>query len=280
MNRRRFLLGSAAAGLTAGASGTLVLVKGFEPPPVKMKPSEQLSPERKGDGSALWVYHKLDPARTAERACRMYHDGSCMYAVFGSIIGQLAEEFGEPYSSFPVAMMKYGASGIGDYGSICGALNAAAAAFGLFVHKKDHQEAMIEDLFTWYEKASLPVYSPPDAKQSITPTVAHSVLCHASTAKWIKASGCRIDSKERSERCSRVSADVAQRTVEMLNRYDASEYVTASAMETETAGCIQCHGKSGKLGSIRGKMDCKSCHEGSLAHTLFGDVHYRYMDRK
>lgn len=280
MNRRRFLLGSAAAGLTVGASGTAVLVKGFDPPPAKKKPPEQLLPDGANGGSVPWTYHELNPERTAERAYQMYKDGSCMYAVFGSIITQLAEEFGEPYSSFPVSMMKYGASGIGSFGSICGSLNAAAAAIGLFVGKKEHQEALIEDLFTWYEKALLPVYTPPKPEHTIIPTVADSVLCHASTAKWLKASGGRIDGKERAERCSRLSADVAQKAVGILNRYHANQYVTASEMNPETAGCIQCHGKSGKLGSVGGKMDCAACHDTTVPHALFADVHYKYMEKR
>jgi hypothetical protein len=263
--------------LAAGASATAVLVKGFDPPPVKMKPPEQLLPESAGSSSGPWVYHELDPKVTADTAHRMYHEGGCMYAAFGSIITQLAQQFGAPYSTFPVAMMKYGVSGIGEYGSICGALNGAAAIIGLFVAKKEHQAALIEDMFTWYEKTALPVYTPPEAKQDIVKTVAGAVLCHVSTVNWAKASGYRIDSKERSERCSRLTADVTQRLVELLNRYMTNHYVTASAMEVKTAGCIQCHGKTGKLGTVRGQMKCDSCHSGSVAHTLFGDVHYRFM---
>lgn len=280
MNRRRFLFGSAAAGLTVGASATAVLVKGFDPPAVKKKSPEHLPPDPTGEASVPWPYHELAPERVAERAYPMYHQGGCMLVVFGSIMAQLAEQFGEPYSSFPVNMMKYGASGIGNYGSVCGSLNGAAAAIGLFVGNKEHQEAMIEDLFTWYEKALLPVYAPPKAEQTITPSVAESVLCHASTAKWAKASGHRIDSKERSERCSRLSTDVVQKVIGMLNRYHAGQYVTASEMNSETATCMQCHGTTGKLGSAKGKMACTSCHETTVPHALFGDVHYKFMDKR
>jgi len=174
-------------------------------------------------------------------------------------------------------MMKYGAGGIGEYGSVCGALNGGAAIIGLFVANKEHQAALIEDMFTWYEKTALPVYTPLEVKKDVTKTVAGAVLCHVSTVKWVKASGCRIDSKERSERCSRLTADVIQRVVELLNGYMTSHYVTASAMEEKTAGCIQCHGKLGKMGTVRAQMKCDSCHSASVAHTLFGDVHYRFM---
>ncbi len=278
MDRRRFLLASAGAGLTVGAAGAAVLVKGFEPPPVKPHPPKHLPPQAAGGGPVPWTYRELDPERTAERSYRLYPEGSCMYAVFGSIITQLAEQYGEPYSTFPVAMMKYGASGIGGYGSACGALNGAAAAIGLFVGDKDHQESLVEDLFTWYEKTSLPVYSPPDAKQAIEPTRAESVLCHVSTTRWATATGRRIDGKERAERCSRLGADVAGKAVSMLNSYHAGQYVTASQMEPGTAGCMQCHGKTGKLGTVKAKMDCAACHDASAAHTLFADVHYKFMD--
>jgi hypothetical protein len=32
-----------------------------------------------------------------------------MYGAFEAVLGQLGEKYGDPYKSFPVAMMKYGA---------------------------------------------------------------------------------------------------------------------------------------------------------------------------
>jgi len=71
-----------------------------------MKPPEQLLPEAAAKSSESWAYHELDPKETADAAYRMYHEGGCMYAAFGSIITQLAQQFGAPYSTFPVAMWR------------------------------------------------------------------------------------------------------------------------------------------------------------------------------
>lgn len=276
-NRRKFIIG-AATGLTAAASGALILAKGFAPPDPVEKQPQLLQPNEEMNTAASWVYHELELQNTGDVAYRMYPEGSCMYAIFGSILTQLGEKYGEPYVSFPIAMMKYGASGIGDYGSICGALNGAAAAVGLFVKNKSHMNAMIEDIFTWYEKATLPIYTPKEPKQPMVTSISNSVLCHASTVNWIKVSGHRIDSKERAERCSRLTADTAQKTVGLLNNYFKSGYETSMTMKKDTASCYQCHSHEGKLGNMRGKMECASCHDKSLAHTLFADIHYKMME--
>ncbi|MGC9330152.1 MAG: C-GCAxxG-C-C family protein, partial [Candidatus Hinthialibacter sp.] len=183
-----------------------------------------------------------------------------------------------PYSSFPYEMMKYGAGGIGEYGSVCGALNGAAAAIGLFVNNKSHRNSLIENVFSWSEKTALPIYQPEESSLSITPSVSKSVLCHASTANWIKISGHKIDGKERSERCKRLSADVAQKTTSLLNYYFDNCYKSSHAMDQDTETCMQCHSQTGKLANIKGKMECSSCHEESLAHKIFADVHYKFME--
>ena len=55
------------------------------------------------DLQTQWKYSKLDPNVTAQRAYAEFEKGHCMYAVFAAIVGQLADEHGEPYSQFPPA---------------------------------------------------------------------------------------------------------------------------------------------------------------------------------
>lgn len=276
MKRRSFLLGT-ATGLTAAASGYLVLTNAFTQPAPTPKPALRILPAELQAGDP-WIYHKLDLDSTAEIAYNIYSEGSCMYASFGSIITQLAKQYGEPYASFPHYMMKYGATGIGGYGSVCGSLNGAAAIIGLFVKEKSHMNALIEECFAWYEKTMLPIYLPKETKYSIPSTVSNSVLCHASTAKWALESGSRLDSKERTERCSRLTADVAKKTVGLLNDYFDGQYESSHHLNTDTSTCVQCHSEQGKLANIKGKMECASCHETSWAHHIFADVHYEFMD--
>lgn len=274
MKRRSLLLGALGAAGTA-ATGTAGLILGFAPPPLKDSIPLVLDPTLAGASPAGWMYRELNASVVADSAYALYREGSCMYATFGGILNQLGQEFGEPYQSFPVHMMKYGASGIGGYGTVCGSLNGAAAVVGLFVNEKSHRNAMIEDLFTWYESASFPMYKPGTDSEDIAQSTSDSVLCHASTTKWVQASGKRIDSEERKERCSRLSADVASRTVVMLNEYSRGTLTQERRVSDETAGCISCHGETGKMGAVKGKMSCTSCHDTSVGHHIFADAHYQ-----
>ncbi len=151
-----------------------------------------------------WPYHELDPETTAERAYLCYFEGHCMYAVFKSIVGQLADRYGEPYQSFPFAMMSYGAGGVASWGSLCGALNGAAAAIGLFASGREQQMSLTNQVFLWYEQTELPVHVPaqPKLDMQMRKSVAHSILCHPSVSTWSKASGYPVAGKEHNERCA------------------------------------------------------------------------------
>jgi hypothetical protein len=163
-----------------------------------------------------WTYAKLDPDVTAERAYTLTYKG-CMYAVFTSMVGQLAEKFGEPYKSFPFDMMEYGRGGIWGWGSFCGALNGAAAVISLFA-PSDKRRNLIHELLRWHEKTPLPVYIPkkPELKIEIPLSIANSELCRISRGNWSRSSGYKSRDKLH-ERCIRLTADIAKKTVELLN---------------------------------------------------------------
>ncbi len=278
MNRRTALK-VAAGGFLGGGAGVLFLTQGFktEFPPVEPKVELKINPP-----DFTWKYHPLNPTVTAERAYRAYNTGSCMYAVAYSVISQLAEQLGEPYASFPMQMMEYGHGGVGGYGTICGALNGAAALMGLFVADKKMRDLMTIDLFKWYEKTELPVFTPKKPLLDHTPgkSVAESVLCHASMISWTKASDNRVESQQRKERCRRLTADVAFRLNIVLNQFHEKNCPLAHINDTETQSCLNCHGSDGKLGNTASNMNCASCHDTSLGHRLFADAHHKLMDRK
>ena len=102
-----------------------------------------------------WLYHELAPERTAHRAYHDYKKGHCMYGVVASILSQLAETHGEPYASFPLDMMRYGAGGTAGWGTLCGALNGAGALIGLFSKKEKELKQLADELFLWYEQTAL-----------------------------------------------------------------------------------------------------------------------------
>ncbi len=278
MNRRNAIKVAAGA-IVAGTAGIGTLTNAFKPEkastpsPIKVEPN---------NAETQWNYTILDPDITSAQAYKNYNIGSCMYGVFSSIIAQLSEKFGEPYTSFPVHMMKYGHGGVGGAGTICGSLNGASAIFGLLINDKNTRDILTAELFRWYETNAFPIYTPTDPTLDFTPitSTSESILCHASTTKWGKKAGYRIDSKERTERCRRLTADVAAHTVEMLNTYFNHTFIT-SYQDNETVNeCLACHGGHGKLGNTTGKMNCTSCHEKSVAHKLFGDIHYQLMDKR
>ena len=204
----------------------------------------------------------LDAAVVANKAYRIYPEGACMYATFASIVSSLGELVGEPYRSFPVDMMRYGEGGVSGWGSLCGALNGAAAVIGLVYPGEDgsRRAELIGELFSWYEQAKLPQFRPAQtaAPMEVPASVAKSVLCHVSVNRWCEASRCDAFSPEKRERCRRLTADVVLKTVELLNRSQEPSSRFAG-LSTQTNSCVTCHGKAGRA-DVMVKMRCDTCH--------------------
>ena len=215
------------------------------------------------DPSDAWEWRSLESDAVAHRAYALYPDGSCMYAVFGSVITLLAEKYGAPFSGFPITMMRYGAEGA-FYGSLCGAANAAAALIGLFypsMEQKGIREKMIQELFAWYERSEFPNWSPlkTDFEGVLPRSVSGSVLCHISMGHWCRESGKGVASADRKERCRRLSAEVAARVTELLNHASDPARQFAS-LPTETTGCTGCHSPKGPQPDSATSMRCDACH--------------------
>ena len=277
MNRRTAL--KVVAGGLIGGAGVSILTTAFKPEIPAANKQKKLELEASDPN---WEYHKLDPDVTANLAYHGYDEGSCMYGIVNSFIYQLATKLGEPYASFPIHMMKYGHGGIGGFGTICGALNGASSLIGLFVADKGIQNALIKDLFRWYEKTPLPVFKPNTAILDFIPptSISISTLCHTSNTHWSQVSGCKVKSKERKERCRRLTADVTAKLVAIMNQLADNSYTTDSIDDETIRTCISCHDKQGKLGNTSCKMNCTSCHTKSLGHKLFGDIHYKLMNKR
>lgn len=221
------------------------------------------------NGEFGWKPQKLDPAVCAPVAYDgyWYKGYACGYGSFYSIIGMLGEQYGEPYNQFPFSMLEANKGGISDWGTICGALYGAVAAFALFWPRKE-REAMVDELFRWYEVTALPMYNPGDAAQGvkgdIPSNVSGSVLCHISVSKWAEETGLGANSKERSERCGRLTADVATKAIEIFNNKieSGADFMGTIPPQESVAKCSTCHTKS-KKDNLKGKMDCTPCHSGN-----------------
>lgn len=262
VNRRQMLGvmgGAMALGIGAGALGGVARDAGAMP--VEEKPFS-------------WTPRVLETQEIMPLAHeRFYHQGfGCGYGVFYSIIGTMGQKWGEPYRSFPFSMMEMGKSGVSEWGTLRGALLGAVAAMAMFWGRKE-RDPMVDELFRWYELTAFPMYRqakglPVGLDIELPTSVADSVLCHISVGKWAYSSGLAAQGKERSERCARLTADVAGKTVEIMNaKINNTFAVSLGASETRKS-CNQpdCHGgEKDKFVSptLKGKMDCTPCHTGS-----------------
>lgn len=216
-----------------------------------------------------WDYLPLDPDRAATRTYDHYKGHGCMYAVFRGILECWGSAQGESSVPFPFAMFDYGHGGAGGYGSLCGALNGAAAVTGLFEPAQRVRDVLIADLFKWYETTALPIFTP-DSQRADPTSVAGSVLCHASIARWSKVTQADPYSPQRGERCRRLSADIARRTVSLLNANVVSPRRELVVHDASSA-CMQCHAPKGHAPvTVRTLMSCQSCHTVPTSHPAPG----------
>lgn len=174
--------------------------------------------------ASAWAPKKLDAAESALLAYdRTAHKGhNPAYGVFYGLVGQLAEKYGAPYASFPFHMLEAHDPGLVGNAAICGELQGAVSAMGLF-WAAPQRNAMSEELFRWYETTALPQYTPPtpEVTAAIPPTIARSVLHHISAGKWAHVAGKSPTSQEYRERNARMAADIAFKTAELMNAHIA-----------------------------------------------------------
>jgi len=210
-----------------------------------------------------WPYVELDLDAVAQRGYDGYYEHHCAYGAFEAIVGELRERIGSPFTLMPTELMVYGAGGVAGWGSLCGGLNGACAAITLVA--QDYKP-LVHELTGWYTETPIPPYKPANPKVEIPgePTsISGSTLCHVSVTNWCKASGFASGSKERSERCARLTGQVAAKAAELLNKYHAGEFTPEFTLPAATEGCRTCHfkGPDYEAGQFtRGKENCVQCH--------------------
>jgi hypothetical protein len=209
------------------------------------------------------VYKSAIPEKVSDRAYRLFQEGSCMYAAVKSIWTlTLAKPVPMHYDLF-----KYGHGGCGGQGSLCGACNGAAAVIGSYVQDKKECDALIAKVFSWYETTNLPVYKPVGFDGDNVTSASGSILCHVSMTKWCEAADKSPFSTERKNRCARLTADTAAKTVEILNEYfSGSQKTTKQVSSEKRTSCAPCHtvdiqsGPLSKGPKVKVKMNCSTCH--------------------
>lgn len=261
---RRFVLRGLAGLALSPAKNTLAGQQSSSP----RQSTFQRFSQRGGDFS--WTPHPLDPAECAPVAYDgFWHNlNACGYGAFYSIVGMLAEKYGAPYDQFPFSMLAVNEGGVIGWGTICGALYGAAAAFALFWNREECAP-MVNELFRWYETTSLPAYDPgPTAKGvagTLPATAPGSVLCHVSVSTWCHAFDMRANSPELGERCARLTADVARKAIEIFNAKisQGASYQGVISAQSAVAQCSTCHAASKKADIQKGQMNCTPCHGGN-----------------
>ena len=263
---RRAVIGAMGGLALSGALAGTGVSLAREEAPVKQTRFAQ-----KG-GDFSWKYQKLDPKESGMVAYDGYwHKGfGCGYGVYYGIVGMLAEKFGAPYNSFPFSIFEMFKGGMSDWGTICGALGGASAAIFTFFPRKQ-ANPMVSELFRWYEKTAFPIFDPMEAakgyKGPLPTSVSNSVLCHVSVSRWAYTTGLGAGSKERSERCGRITADVCMKAIEILNaKLDAGmDWKGAYKKQDSVVQCTACHSKGKMTDTLKGNMTCDACHSGSDA---------------
>lgn len=202
-----------------------------------------------------WAYRKLDAGEVAGIAYENYMNLFCAATVLKGIFDPLARSVGGPYQTFPVESMKWAHGGVAGWGTVCGTLIGASTAVGFITGDTDTTEAMSNDLMFYYADTVLPVFKPVKGTWSEikNTTKAATPMCHVSVGRWMQEEGVAFLSNERAERCARVAATIAGKTVEMLNAWDAAggKYTPvnkplANVMNngiTSQNNCTDCHGK-------------------------------------
>ena len=71
-------------------------------------------------------------------------------------------------------------------------------------------------------------------------SVSNSILCHVSISRWCAASGHKAFDDKRNERCCRLTADVARKTIEILNANFIGKYRADAALSEGDKACHSC----------------------------------------
>ncbi len=251
MTRREFLFGM--LGFTTGyaiASGSIFLIPGCIQKPVAEKAEEKREKVVYKIPKPPWKYKIIeDLEEVGEVAHEAWYEGFCTYAVVKGVFEVLGRKVGEPYKSFPLEAIKWGHGGVIGWGTICGTLTGAGIVTGFILGEEG--EKILNDVIYWYTTTDLPRYVPKKPRAEIkNRSVSNSPLCHISVGKWMKKENVGFFTPQRKERCARLAADVAMKTVELLNEYKKGTYkplypVSQAKMHKLPAqnNCMECHAK-------------------------------------
>lgn len=246
MNRREFLLSTAKLAAAAAAIGPAVMSI------PAIAEGQQDAPKAP---AYPFPYAEIDPDVVRQPAYEGYFENGCCYGVAKALLGELSAKVGFPYTMIPPEMFANGKEGY-TCGTLCGALGGAVGVIGLCCEPESSRE-LVKKLFAWYTSVELPIYQP--EVEPPVHTVAPSVNCVDSVTTFMTAAGVERKDPIRKRRCGGVSADVARKTIELLNIHFgfAEEPVVAPVEETVAANEY-----IGTSSTSRGEMKVKVTMDG------------------
>jgi len=206
----------------------------------------------------------------------------CCYAAFNAMVQLLRAQLPATFPSFPSEIMIYGHGGVAGWGTICGAVNGAAALISM-VCDKATSDQLVSELCGWYTQALIPSdisndyavagdkYTATKSDEVLTQNACGSVLCHVSVSQWCIASGVDVHDPKRKERCARLTGDIAAKAAELLNDHFGSGFTAGYIPPASIATCMVCHSAEGAQKDVASKSDCEQCHgDNTKAHSAVG----------
>ena len=170
----------------------------------------------------------------------------------------------------PEYMFAHVAAGYGAHGTLCGALGVCSALINMVAYdEKGTYVTMIDRLMYGYTQTEFPTDRFDDISSipKQIKTRAMSPLCHTSVSKWSIAAGTHVSSKQKKERCAKVTGEVVYQVVSHLNQYFEGKWTPPKwTPKAEIAHCWRCHGSDDmwhdkvSLNNQQGHMDCLLCH--------------------
>lgn len=279
MDRKTFLASGAkiAAGSAVGVAGLNMLTSDI----IKASPSVTAWP---------WPYTALDPEAVRLRAHHLYwNDKDCAAGVFGGIVQIIADKTPDPWAGLPIEVMLFGRGGGNGWGTLCGAVNGAAAFISLVASKADSGK-LINEVWGWASSEKFPTdaanqaaidgkYVDKKFTGTLPQSISGSVICHASVSQWCNVAVKKVSDVERKERCARLSGDLAAKTVEVLNAHFASTFTSTYVRDAYATQCLTCHGTTSK-NNVMTEMNCQPCHGDPHAGPSVVEEHHDYAVRE
>jgi RnfABCDGE-type electron transport complex G subunit len=180
----------------------------------------------------LWPYTQLDVEYVRKLGHLGHYEGGCAYGAFNAVIQPLQEQVGYPYNQIPTFMLDFGKGGVLGTGGTCGTVLGTLAAINL-IAGKDYPSIAAE-LMDYYRTTPFPTETSNDyavnheflvdeyrTDEALPQSVAGSLSCEDSDAKWLAVAGVEPGTPEAKERCARMTGDMAAKAVSLLNEWAA-----------------------------------------------------------